>query len=314
MAEDLERPGFLAIAERGIGDALTMVPSLRALRAARPDIRIEFLAPGLLPLAPNLRDAATILDHRPIAALGLDERLAWLRHRNTTWVWNTEAEAGAWSRALPGAAQPTWITSPTQRHWRGQVVRVRFAQLRLLFPDLRRPGGMELPLTAEQEVARRAQRVPGRTLIAVQPGAGDRRKLWPADKFAELITALTERQSVLLLLFLSGAEAEFSASGFLPVRDSLRTVQLPLADALPVLAAADLFIGNDSGFAHLAFALGLRSVVIFRSLASARRWGHRDRRARVLFPYMPKPFGGEWSRWVSVRRVLRTVGRLLPGV
>lgn len=313
MGGDLDRPGFLAIAERGIGDGLTMVPSLRALRAAHPELRMEFLAPGLLPLAANLRDAATILDHRPIAALSSDQRLAWLRDRNTTWVWNTEAEAGTWSRALQGGVPPTWITSPTQRHWRGQVIQVRFQQLRTLFPDLRTAGGMDLSLTAEQEAVRHGLRMAGRTFIAIQPGAGDQRKLWPPEKFAELIVALTERASVFVLLFLSGEEPQFSASGFLPVRDNIRTVQLPLADALPVLASADLFIGNDSGFAHLAFALGLRSVVIFRSLASARRWGHRDRRARALFPYMPKPFGGEWSGWVSVRRVLRTVWRLLPG-
>ncbi|HJQ64816.1 MAG TPA: glycosyltransferase family 9 protein [Gemmatimonadales bacterium] len=314
MGGDLDRPGFLAIAERGIGDALTMVPSLRALRAAHPELRVELLAPGLFPLAANLRDAATILDHRPLTGLSADQRLAWLRDRNTTWVWNTEAEAGAWSRALPLAGRPTWITAPTQRHWRGQVVQVRFEQLRGLFPDLRTVGGMDLSLTADQETVRRGLRMPGSTVIAIQPGAGAPGKLWPAEKFSELIIALTQRESVVVLLFLSGEEPQFSASGFLPVRDNLRLVQLPLADALPVLASADLFIGNDSGFAHLAFALGLRSVVIFRSLASARRWGHRGARARALFPYVPKPFRGEWSRWVSVRRVLRSVRRLLPGV
>jgi len=311
---DLDRPGFLAIAERGIGDALTMIPGLRALRAAHPELRIEFLAPGLLPLAPNLRDAATILDHRPIAALNTEQRLAWLRERNTTWVWNTEAETGGWSRALPGAGRPTWMTAPTQRHWRGHVVQVRFAQLRTLFPDLREPGGIDIPLTAEQEVARRSQLVPGRTLIAIQPGAGDARKLWPAEKFAELIAVLTEHDPVIVLLFLSGEEPQFSVDGFLPARDNLRRFQLPLADALPVLAAADLFIGNDSGFGHLAFALGLRTVVVFRSLASARRWGYRAARARAVFPYVPKPFSREWSRWISVRRVLRTARRLLPGM
>ena len=311
---DLDRPGFLAIAERGIGDALTMVPSLRALRAAHPEIRVEFLAPGLFPLAPNLRDAATILDHRPIAALGAEDRLAWLRQRNVTWVWNTEAEAGAWSRALPLAGRPTWITAPTQRHWRGQVVQVRFEQLRTLFPDLSNPGRIDLALTAEQEESRRSQLVPGRTLIAVQPGAGDARKLWPAEKFAELIAALTERDSVTVLLFLSGEERQFSVDGFLPARDNLRRIQLPLAEALPLLAAADLFIGNDSGFAHLAFAMGVRTVVVFRSLASARRWGYRAARTRTVFPYVPKLFSGEWSRWISVRRVLRTARRLLPGL
>jgi ADP-heptose:LPS heptosyltransferase len=267
----------------------------------------------LFPLAANLRDAATILDHRPLTGLSADQRLAWLRDRNTTWVWNTEAEVGPWSKALPSAGTPTWVTSPTQRHWRGQVVQVRFEQLRELFPDLRTVGGIDLSLTADQETVRRGLRMPGRTVIAIQPGAGAPGKLWPAEKFAELIVALAERESVVVLLFLSGEEPQFSASGFLPVRDNLRLVQLPLADALPVLASADLFIGNDSGFAHLAFAMGLRTVVVFRSLASARRWGHRAARARAVFPYVPKLLSREWSRWISVRRVLRAARALISG-
>jgi ADP-heptose:LPS heptosyltransferase len=194
------------------------------------------------------------------------------------------------------------------------VVHVRFEQLRTLFPGLRNPGGIDLALTAEQEETRRSQLVPGRTLIAVQPGAGDARKLWPAEKFAELIAALTERESVTVLLFLSGEEPQFSVDGFLPARDNLRRVQLPLAEALPLLAAADLFIGNDSGFGHLAFAMGLRTLIVFRSLASARRWGYRAARTRTVFPYVPKLLSREWSRWISVRRVLRTARRLLPGL
>src|SRR5262245_51627196 len=273
---DRDRPGFLAIAERGIGDALTMVPSLRALRAAHPELRVEFLAPGLLPLAPNLLDVATIIDHRPIAGFTREERLAWLRQQNFTWVWNTEGEAGAWSRALLDVGRPTWITSPAQRHWRGHVIKVRLHQLRVLFPEVRGLAGMGLSLTEEQEAKRRSQRMPGRTVIAVQPGAGNVNRVWPAEKFAELIRLLTESGTVTVRLFLSGDESQFSTPGFLPVRDNIRHVHLPLEEAVPLLASADVFVGNDSGFGHLAFALGLRTVVVFRSLASARRWGHRS--------------------------------------
>ena len=90
IPDDLSKPGFLAIAQRGIGDALTLLPSLRALRAARADVRIELVAPGLLVLAENARDTATIVDDRPLAALDDDERARWLRTRNFAWVWNTE--------------------------------------------------------------------------------------------------------------------------------------------------------------------------------------------------------------------------------
>lgn len=310
---DGTRPGFLAIAERGIGDALTMIPSLRALRAAHPELRIEFLAPGLFPLAANLRDTATFLDHRPLAALADEERLAWLRQRNVTWVWNTEAEAGAWSRALPSAGRPNWFTAPTQRHWGGsQVLRVRFAQIQVLFPDLRVPGAIDLSLTPEQETVRHSLVAPASTVIAIQPGAGHPKRVWPPEKFAALISELTLRPAVTVRLFLSDDEAHFMDPGFLPERANLQCVREPLDAALPRLATGDLFIGNDSGFYHLAFALGLRVLGIFRSLSSVRRWAYRSPRARTLFPFVPEPFRGEWSRWISVRRVLRAAHRLVP--
>ena len=171
----LSRPGFLAIAERGIGDALTLLPSLRALRATRPELRIELLAPGLYPLAANVRETATILDHRPLAHLSDQERRAWLEQRNSRWVLNTEGERGPWTHALQGVSNPSWRTAPPQRKWGGRhVLHVRAEQLRELFPELQVRGEVCLTLTPAQEAARqtfRAGVAPGETLVAIQPGA-----------------------------------------------------------------------------------------------------------------------------------------------
>ena len=102
----LSRPGFLAIADRGIGDALTLLPSLRALRAAHPALRIELLTPGLLPLADNLGDTGLVLDHRPLEGLEPEGQLAWLRGRNLEWVWNTEGERGPLDRSVAAIRSP----------------------------------------------------------------------------------------------------------------------------------------------------------------------------------------------------------------
>jgi heptosyltransferase-3 len=42
-----------------------------------------------------------------------------------------------------------------------------------------------------------------------------------------------------------------------------RTLQTSLGDVKSLLAAATLFVGNDSGPAHMAAAFGVPSVVIF---------------------------------------------------
>jgi ADP-heptose:LPS heptosyltransferase len=316
VATDLSRPGFVAIAERGIGDALTLLPSLRALRAARPELRIELLTPGLYPLADNLRATATVLDHRPLDGLGDEERLAWLRARNAGWVWNTEGERGPWTAALRRSDDPSWVNAPSQRQWGSRnVLRVRFAQLRELFPDLTAPGHLGIPLLPAQEAARRAFRAGfahDSLLVAIQPGAGDPKRSWSAEKFRALAGVLAERPQVTVLFFLSDTEALFRAPGFLPDRINMRCVSARLEDVVPKLAACDLCIGNDSGFYHLAFALGLRVVGIHRSLRGAQRWSYRSPRSRVVISWMPRQLEQDWARWVSVPRVLRAARRLAP--
>lgn len=306
----------MAIAERGIGDALTLLPSLRALRAARPDLRIELLTPGLYPLADNLRETAAVLDHRSLDGLGAEGRLALLGARNAGWVWNTEGERGPWTAALRRSDHPTWVTAPAQREWGSRnVLRVRFAQLRQLFPGLAAPGEIGLRLTPPQETARRAFRAgfpPDSMLVAIQPGAGDPKRSWSAEKFRALAVALAERPRVTVLCFLGDTDMLFRAPGYLPDRTNMHCVSAPLEDVVPKLAACDLCIGNDSGFYHLAFALGLRVVGIHRSLRGAQRWAYRSPRSRVVISWMPRQIEQDWARWISVSRVLRAARRLAP--
>jgi hypothetical protein len=277
---------------------------------------MELLAPGLYPLADNLRDTATVLDHRPLDGLGDEGRLAWLRERNPRWVWNTEGERGPWTAALRQSDRTTWVTAPAQREWGSRnVLRVRFAQLRGLFPGLAAPGEVSIVLTPAQEAARRAFRAGfphDSLLVAIQPGAGDPKRIWPAEKFRALAGALAERPRVTVLFFLSETEALFRAPGYLPDRVNMRCVSARLEDVVPKLAACDLCIGNDSGFYHLAFALGLRVVGIHRSLRGAQRWAYRSPRSRVVISWMPRQLEQDWARWVSVPRVLRAARRLTP--
>jgi ADP-heptose:LPS heptosyltransferase len=115
-----------------------------------------------------------------------------------------------------------------------------------------------------------------------------------------------------VLFFLSEAESFFRAPGYLPDDPNLQLVSDRLDDVVPKLAACDLYIGNDSGFYHLAFALGLRVVGIHRSLRGAQRWGYRSPRSRLVINWVPRQLDRNWSRWVSVSRVLRAARELTP--
>ena len=315
---ELSRPGFLAIAERGIGDALTLLPGLRALHRYHPDLRIELLTPALFPLADNLRDTVTVLDHRPLEDLGPEERLEWLRSRNATWVWNTEGSRGPWTAALRSAGKPGWINAPPQREWgHRNVLQVRFAQLRRLFPNLPQPTDVGFPLTAEQEDLRREFRAGfprDSLLVAIQPGAGDQRRIWSAEKFRAVALALAKRSKVTVIFFLSDDDAQFRKPGYLPDRANLQFVSEKLENVVPKLAACDLCVGNDSGFYHLAFTLGSRVVGIYRSFRAARRWSYRSSRSRAVVCWMPHQLDQDWTRWISVPQVLRASRRLVPGI
>jgi hypothetical protein len=117
---------------------------------------------------------------------------------------------------------------------------------------------------------------------------------------------------VSVLFFLGEAESFFRAPGYLPEGANFHLVSGGLEDVVPKLAACDLYIGNDSGFYHLAFALGLQVVGIHRSLRGAQRWAYRSPRSRVVINWVPRQLDLDWTRWVSVARVLRAARRLNP--
>ncbi|GIW09970.1 MAG: glycosyl transferase [Dehalococcoidia bacterium] len=134
-----------------------------------------------------------------------------------------------------------------------------------------------------EEAARAAQLLAAsgsEVLVAVHVGAGFPSKLWPLERYAALGKALIARAGVTVVL-VGGAEDQPLAA---TVRQELRgsvldlTGKLSWAGTAAVLQRAALFIGNDSGPAHLAAAVGTPALVIFSGQnepAVWRPWGER---------------------------------------
>lgn len=109
----------------------------------------------------------------------------------------------------------------------------------------------------------------GRPLIALAPTANWLGKQWPQAKFAELVHKLLRHESAKNAMFtVFGAPnerkyvqdlLEFAAPGH--VLDLVGKTTLP--EACAWIEHADLFIGNDSGLAHAASAVGTPTVTIF---------------------------------------------------
>jgi ADP-heptose:LPS heptosyltransferase len=97
---------------------------------------------------------------------------------------------------------------------------------------------------------------PGGPYAILHPFATTPGKTWGADGF--LAVAQHLKQSGLDPVFIGAGGDDFS-----PFRPFRTISGAPLSEIKSVIAGASLFVGNDSGPAHMAAALGVPAVVIF---------------------------------------------------
>jgi ADP-heptose:LPS heptosyltransferase len=140
----------------------------------------------------------------------------------------------------------------------------------------------ESKLTAEDRVPRVGLSGVGATAIVLHPGSGSPAKNWPIDRFISLATALADIGPIAWVVgpveVESGVAAKIAAAA-IPGATSWRG--LPLADLARRLAGARLFVGNDSGVAHLAAAAGCPVVVLFGA-SDPVVWAPRGRSVTVV--------------------------------
>ncbi len=302
---------ILVISEKGLGDALTLLPALRSLKGLYPEIQIDMLASGLKALAPNVKPVLEILDHKSILKQTPEQLAKWLGNRAYDWVWNTENQKSVWREILPQFKNPNWISAEPHRNWpRKDVLAIRCQQIQLLFPDIISYPESFLPLLKQQVIERnrfKDMHAKSYRLIAIQPGGADPNKVWPAEHYQELIEHLLRASRVKVVLFLSPSESHFLNEGFLPQDQRLIVVQEPLSQLVSKLAACDLYIGNDSGFYHLAYALNVPVVGIYSRKKSIRIWSYKSYKARSVYKFLPKPMLKSWKKLLRPEDVHRVV-------
>lgn len=152
-----------------------------------------------------------------------------------------------------------------------------------------------IALTPEEiEAGRAVLRAHGvanaKMVVGVHPGAGMATKRWAPEKFAALIIRIaSELPARVLLLGGPGdrpaADAVLAAMG--EARVSRRLVDLcgalpTLRDFMGVARACHLFIGNDSGPAHIAAALGVPVLCLFSGTNDPSEWGPRGGAVVIL--------------------------------
>ena len=111
--------------------------------------------------------------------------------------------------------------------------------------------------------------------VVLSLGAGQAFRVWPAERFAAVVTYLRGQhpRHTILLTGAPGEEAYADALVTrLPDQTNIQnlTAQLSLMQLLTVLHRADLLIANETGTVHLAAALGTPVVVVSQAKTLVR--------------------------------------------
>jgi ADP-heptose:LPS heptosyltransferase len=257
---------LLVLRALGLGDFLTGVPALRALRRAFPDHELVLAAPAVLQPLVTLADVADrLLDTRDLDAL------RWSSEPPDLAV-NLHGR-GPQSHALLQSLRPRRLlgfacTGHPGPGWDDDEHEVR-RWCRLVSDSLSvaaDPLDLRLRVPSAPAPAPRA--------VVVHPGAAYQSRRWPADRFASVAAALSAAGHDVVV---TGGPGEISLAQAVASRAELpaeavlagRTDLLQLAAQV---ASAQLVICGDTGMAHLATAFRTPSVLLFGPMPPSR-WG-----------------------------------------
>ena len=134
----------------------------------------------------------------------------------------------------------------------------------------------------------------GETFIALHAGSAQtvlsRAKRWPLRNYARLIEMLSGDYR---FVFLEGPDETGAVDEIMrhAPGSAVKKLKLtgPLGDAAAVLHRAGLYVGSDSGLAHLAAAVGTRAVTLFAPADPDRvcPFGNRDLVVQSTNPCSP---------------------------
>jgi ADP-heptose:LPS heptosyltransferase len=123
-------------------------------------------------------------------------------------------------------------------------------------------------------------------LLAVHLGAGTAAKRWPLRYWKMLIARFLDDGWRVVVV---GGVEDVDAAASLKPHPNLRdwTGRLCVTQTTALLERAELFLGVDSGPAHLAACAGITSVVLFSGTNRASQWRPWSRRSLVLSHDVP---------------------------
>lgn len=316
----MSRPRAVVLRALGLGDLLTAVPALRALRRALPEHELVLAAPGWLAPLVELVDAVDV--HRPVGELEplphdvAEPELAVnlhgsgpQSHRLLLSLRPERLLAFAHPDVPAPADAPAWDDDEHEV--------VRWCRLLTEAGIPADPSDLRIRPPAEVPAPAAAA---GATVI--HPGAKSGARRWPADRYAAVARSLVDQGHEVVVTGSAaerGLAAEVAGLGGLD-EAAVLAGRTDLAGLAATVAAARQVVCGDTGVAHLATALATPSVVLFGPTPPTA-WGPpaalRDRHrvlwaGRVGDPLAEEPFPGLLE--LDVEDVLDELRNLGTGV
>jgi heptosyltransferase-3 len=331
----------LVIRLRSIGDTVLATPSLFALKRFLPQAQVDILVEDWV--APLLAHHPHVDNVIELERGGMSARMKIaraLRAAHYDVVYN-----------LHGGTTATFLTRATGARHRVGFKTYQYAKLHTeLVPSPLLLWGQQKTHSVEQQLAllgwtgvpvsdrprTRLGIAPEATanvrrylsdaglaeskIALIHPAAAFATKRWAAENFARVAEYVSERGYAPVAIAAPN-EAEIINELVNQSRVGILTLGLSLPEVTVLAARSQLFVGNDSGIAHIAAAVGTPSVVIFGSsnIAHWRPWNRAA--AEVVFEELPcQPCHGyfcekfpepECILRVPVARVIAAIERCL---
>ena len=332
----------LIVKLRYIGDVLLATPTVRAIKAARPDVRVTMMVnrgtEDVLSGNPDLNEVM-VLDKGSLSAQW--RFIAELRRRRFDTVIDlTDGDRSAFLSWISGA--PVRIGFNDEHRWRGRC----YTQVVQPVPGIRHRIDRDLEVLKHMSIQAGSKDpqlwlMPGeensadylldqlgvqrsQSMMILQPGARFWFKAWPPERFAELADQLTSQYDCQVLIGGSHQDIDVAQQ----IRQMAKCSPIIMAGRTTIKQFAAicrksaLFVGSDSGAMHIASAVGTPVVALFGP-SSPREWGPRGGPVEVLYKeldcrscFHPTCTRGEENcmRLIAVDEVMLASSRLMGRV
>jgi ADP-heptose:LPS heptosyltransferase len=243
------------VRQRSLGDCVLTTPAIELLGAYRPDLRLAVVVEDWCrPVFEGNRRIEALLPPDGWALRNWSPDLCVNLHGGPRSFWLTMLSGARWRAGFGHYRHARWynVRMPRAQEVLGVERRVHTAEhLASAMFYLGVPLGEVPRARIEAEPSQEAKEY-----AVLHPFASEDRKRWPADRFGRLANWLKDQG--LRVLVIGTPDEDWG-----PFAEWERRDRLTVGGLKSVIQGSALFVGNDSGPAHLAAALGVPMLALF---------------------------------------------------